>query len=281
MEKRAPEETFPQAGPSKKRCKIKSAGRNVRAPMINPELPSLGAYEKMIKTPEKSPIQEKCQYTLSVPEEQPVDNEPEEGEILEDEENKTNEDNQKEQETNETNQDDYEEEETDIRTTIDEEDHNEDIDNDCEDYDKPLEEIVKIPQEMFEPEEQSIVREYTKQKDIENADKQIDNLEQLIKEHLRGAAEEEVTGTESVFEQEATVRHNVITVQPIAYNDEIFDAQIFQIPKARKQAEKKKKNLPVQKQQEETVTEIKDKLDDDLILIKCDFADVHKEVKAE
>ena len=63
----------PESG--RKRCKIKSAGCNVRAPMLNPKLPSLGPYGKLVKMPEKQPIQKKHEYTLSVPTECDLDNE--------------------------------------------------------------------------------------------------------------------------------------------------------------------------------------------------------------
>ena len=52
--------------------------------MLNPKLPSLGPYRKLIKMPEKQPIQKKHEYTLSVPKEHDLDNEEEEGEIIED-----------------------------------------------------------------------------------------------------------------------------------------------------------------------------------------------------
>ena len=50
--------------------------------MTNPELPSLGQYEKMISTPEKNPKQHKHVYRSSIPREEIVSNECEEGEII-------------------------------------------------------------------------------------------------------------------------------------------------------------------------------------------------------
>ena len=52
--------------------------------MLNPKLPSLGAYGKLMKTPEKQPIQKKHEYMLSVPKECDLDNGEEEGEIIKD-----------------------------------------------------------------------------------------------------------------------------------------------------------------------------------------------------
>ena len=53
--------------PPRKRCKIKSGGRTVCAPMLvpDPKLPSLGEYSQMIRTPEKNPVQDKRQYHLA------------------------------------------------------------------------------------------------------------------------------------------------------------------------------------------------------------------------
>ena len=86
----------------------------------------------------------------------------------------------------------------------------EDAEDSLMDYDKPLSEIVKIPQELLEPVEQTIVRESKKEKDTENADKQIENLEQLIKERLEKRTEAELSAAEvlpgTVLEPEVIVR---------------------------------------------------------------------------
>ena len=72
----------------------------------------------------------------------------------------------------------------------------EDAEDSLMDYDKRLLEIVKIPQELLEPVEQTIDRESKKEKDIENADKQIENLKQLIKERLEKRTEAELSAAE-------------------------------------------------------------------------------------
>ena len=67
-------------------CRIKVPGE--RAPALfpeNPDLPSLGKYQSLIKTPEKTPKQKKQVYKSSVPKEGTNVHELEEGEITDDE----------------------------------------------------------------------------------------------------------------------------------------------------------------------------------------------------
>ena len=67
----------------RRHCRIKVPGG--KAPprsLTNPELPSLGQYEKMITTPEKNPKQKKQVYRSSIPKEEKLSNEREEGEII-------------------------------------------------------------------------------------------------------------------------------------------------------------------------------------------------------
>ena len=64
-------------------CRIKVPG--AKAPpqsLTNPELPSLGQYEKMITTPEKNLKQKKQVYRSSIPREEKLSDEREEGEII-------------------------------------------------------------------------------------------------------------------------------------------------------------------------------------------------------
>ena len=71
----------------RRRCRIKVPGG--KAPPLtstNPELPSLGQYEKMISTPEKNPKQHKHVYRSSIPRKEIVSNECEEGEIIDEDE---------------------------------------------------------------------------------------------------------------------------------------------------------------------------------------------------
>ena len=201
--------------------------------MLNPKLPSLGPYAKLIKTPEKQPIQKKHEYTLSVPKERDLDNGEEEGEIIEDSdsnaemdeniesidhEDKTiepmievaiDDDNKIIRASQKTDQEyqgkEVEEKNEEVNMT-----GFEDAEDSLMDYAKPLSEIVKIPQQLLEPVEQTIDRESNKEKDIENADKQIENLEQLIKEHLEKRTEEELSAAEAlpgtVLEPKVTFR---------------------------------------------------------------------------
>ena len=169
--------------------------------MLNPKLPSLGPYGKLIKMPEKQPIQKKHEYTLSVPKERDLDNDEEEGEIIEDSDSNAemdeniesidhedetiepmievliHDDNKIIRTSQETDQEyqgkEVEEKNDEVNMT-----GFEDAEDSLMDYDKPLSEIVKIPQELLEPVEQTIVRESKKEKDTENADNQIlENLE--------------------------------------------------------------------------------------------------------
>ena len=185
-----------QEAPPRKQCKIKSGGRNVRAPsmlQMNLSLPSLGIYETMIRTPEKNPVQTICQYQLVKNKEEESReemSEKEEGEIDEshsdvqgdlpedienyeegtegdgNETDEKQEDSDSEMDLNETNQETIEH----GTTSSDDEDIS------CPEFDLPLEKIVQIPPEMLIlPEEvkQEVGSEDAALNQIENADKQI------------------------------------------------------------------------------------------------------------
>ena len=83
-------------------------------------------------------------------------------------------------------------------------------------------------------------------------------------------------------------------MHPIAYNDEIYGASdtttesnvpTFPTQKARKQVKRQKRSVPLKEHAKETVpesvTEIKQESDDDLIVTECYLPKVHKEVKVE
>ena len=162
-----------QGAPPRKRCKIKSGGRNVQAPLMlqmNPALPSLGIYKTIITTPEKNPVQTIREYQLVKNKEDESHeeiSEKEEGEIdeshsdiqvhspddienyeegTESDGNETDdkqEDGDSEMDLSETNQEAIEQE----SISSDDEDIN------CPEFDLPLEKIVQIPPEMLIPPE--------------------------------------------------------------------------------------------------------------------------------
>ena len=83
-------------------------------------------------------------------------------------------------------------------------------------------------------------------------------------------------------------------MHPIAYNDEFYGTSdttpessvpTFPTQKARKQAKRLKRSVPLKEHVKETtpesVTEIKQESDDDLIVTECYLPKVHKEVKVE
>ena len=83
-------------------------------------------------------------------------------------------------------------------------------------------------------------------------------------------------------------------MHPIAYNDEIYGGSdtttessvpTFPTQKARKQAKRQKRSVPLKEHIKETapesITEIKQESDDDLIVTECYLPKVHKEIKVE
>ena len=174
---------------SRKQCKIKQAGRNVHAPFItqrNPDLPSLGRYSAMIRTPEKNAKVEKRQYQLAVNKEHESDeddSEREEGKIYDSIETDDESDKDKtgtveniteselyemhesEMEVSDTNPEDNSGEQSDEDLT-DEDDSSRqatstvdfDIEDDVE-TDIPLQEFVQIPPEMLLPPEGEVINE--------------------------------------------------------------------------------------------------------------------------
>ena len=298
-----------QEAPPRKRCKIKSGGRNVRAPsmlQMNLSLPSLGIYETMIRTPEKKPVQTIRQYQLVKNKEEESReemSEKEEGEIDEsrsdiqgdlpediekyeegtegdgNETDEKQEDSDSEMDLNETNQETIEH----GTTSSDDEDIS------SPEFDLPLEKIVQIPPEMLIPPEevkQEVGSEDEALNQIENADKQIDALEEMIRKRIEESREKENTRIEESREKEnkrhdtpsedisqtttAPSHRKVITVQPIASYDEIFSTS----------------NQPTEGKVVESQIEVKKEPgtvenDDDLIFVQHEYPNVDTQIKSE
>ena len=290
---------------SRKQCKIKQAGRNVHTPFItqqNPDLPSLGRYSGMIRTPEKNAKVEKRQYQLAVNKEHESDqddSEREEGEIYdgietddESDKDKTGtvesiteselyEMHESEMEVLDTNPEDNSGEQSDEDLT-DEDDSSKQatstVDFDIEDNvetDIPLQELVQIPPEMLLPPEGEVIdRGITMREQDQIAEKQINRLEQMIKKEVEQSEEvvqeDEPSEEEEVPEDEPGVHvqnRRVITVQPIGTYDDIFTSL------AESTRHEQIQNVTPVKQEQES--------DDDLIFVQHDYTDVQKEIKSE
>ena len=260
----------------------------------------------MIRTPEKNPVQTIRQYQLvknKEDESREEMSEKEEGEIDEsrsdiqgdlpedienyeegtegdgNETDEKQEDSDSEMDLNETNREAIEH----GTTSSDDEDIS------CPEFDLPLEKIVQIPPEMLIPPEevkQEVGSEDKALNQIENADKQIDALEEMIRKCIEESREKENTCIEESREKEnklhdtpsedisqtttAPSHRKVITVQPIASYDEIFSTS----------------NQPTEGKVVESQIEVKKepgtvKNDDDLIFVQHEYPNVDTQIKSE
>ena len=289
---------YEQGAPLRKRCKRKSGGRNVHAPsmlQMNPALPSLGIYRTMIRTPEKNPVQETCEYEMARNKEHESHeeiSEKEEGEIDEshsdiqvhspddiqnyeegsesdgNEIDDKEEDGDSEMDLSETNQEAIEQE----SISSDDEDTN------CPEFDLSLEKIVQIPPEMLIPLEK--VKEELGSEDkalnqIENANKQINALKEMIRKHIEESREKDNEDHDMVSGDisqptTAAAHRKVIMVQPIASYDEIFSTS----------------HQPTEGELVENLIEVKKEPgtvenDDDLIFVDHEYPNVDMQIKSE